>query len=72
MKAYALAGIATILFILHQDFWNWGNKTLVFNFIPITLVYHACYSIACAIMMVFFVKYLWPHELEDTSETHGS
>jgi hypothetical protein len=68
MKALALIAMASVMFTLHQDFWNWGNKTLVFGYVPSGLFYHACYSIVCAVMMVFFVKYAWPHDLEAESE----
>ncbi|HYG74634.1 MAG TPA: hypothetical protein VEK08_06490 [Planctomycetota bacterium] len=72
MKAFALAAMAVVLFVLHQDFWNWKNTTLIFGYIPVGLFYHGCYSALCAVMMVFFVKYAWPHELEEASEKHGN
>jgi hypothetical protein len=32
---------------LHQDSWNWKDKTLVFGFLPIGLAYHAGFTILC-------------------------
>jgi hypothetical protein len=71
MKYFLLTLIALTLAVLHQDYWNWGNKTLVFGYVPIGLFYHACFSVACAVMMALFVKFAWPHDLE-ASEKHES
>ncbi len=69
MKVLFLILLATALFFLHQDYWNWGNKSLVFGFIPVGLAYHGAFSIVCAGMMVCFVKFAWPTHLEDLAET---
>ena len=37
--------VFVVLAILHQDFWNWDNKNLVFGFMPVGLAYHALYSL---------------------------
>ncbi len=60
-----------ILAILHQDFWNWDNSSLIFNFIPLGLFYHACYSITAAIFWAVVIKIAWPKNLE-TSTTEES
>jgi hypothetical protein len=57
--------LAAIIYLLHQDFWNWRvYHPLVFGFLPVGLAYHAAYSILAAVMMAVFVKYAWPKKLE--------
>ena len=52
-----LATIWVVIFIaLHQDFWLWTNKYLVFGFLPIGLVYHAGYAGLAALTMWMLVK----------------
>lgn len=58
----ALAGL--LLYLLHQDFWFWRDGTLVFGVLPVGLVYHALYCLACAALMWALVKFAWPRELE--------
>jgi len=53
-----------VLFILHHDFWNWGNTTLVFGFIPVGLAYHVGYSIAASLLWYFVCRFAWPHSVE--------
>jgi hypothetical protein len=53
-----------VLIALHQDFWLWTNKTLVFGLLPIGLVYHACYAVVAALTMWMLVKVAWPKELD--------
>jgi hypothetical protein len=57
---------AAILFlvILHQDFWLWTDKTLVFGSIPIGLAYHIAYSVAASLVMWLMVRTAWPEDLE--------
>jgi len=55
---------AIVLGILHQDFWNWDNRTLVFGFIPIGLAYHALFSILAGGVWLLAVRYAWPTEIE--------
>jgi len=55
--------LAIVLGILHQDFWNWDNDGLVFGFMPVGLFYHACYSLAAAILWAFAIKFAWPKEI---------
>jgi len=68
MKAAALTLFAITLYVLHQDYWNWTDKTLLFGFLPMGLAYHAVFSIACAVMMLLLVKFAWPTELENVAE----
>lgn len=56
------------LFILHQDFWLWDDRTLVFGFLPSGLAYHAGFSIAAALLWASAVKWAWPVELEQWAD----
>ena len=66
MKKALLFLLVAIVYVLHQDFWNWRvSHPLVFGFLPIGLAYHAGYSILASIMMAILVKTAWPKHLED-------
>ncbi len=52
-----------LLAIVHQDFWLWNDSSLVFEFMPIGLAYHALYSLACGIVWALAVKFLWPSQM---------
>ena len=60
--------LAISLGVLHQDFWNWDNASLIFGFMPMGLFYHTCFSLAAAILWVFAIKYAWPTKLVDWAE----
>ncbi|MCP3914989.1 MAG: DUF3311 domain-containing protein [bacterium] len=60
-----------VLAVLHWDFWWWDNKTLVFGFMPIGLLYHACFSCAAALTWALAVRYAWPDELEAWADQKG-
>jgi len=65
---YLLALMVVVVYVLHQDAWNWDQKTLVFGFLPIGLAYHAGFSCLAAIMMAVLVKFAWPEHLENVEE----
>lgn len=54
-----------LLFILHHDFWLWGNPSLVFGFLPVGLAYHLAYSVAAGCTWFAMVKFAWPSHVED-------
>jgi hypothetical protein len=65
--------LVLIVYILHQDFWNWKNaEPLVLGFLPIGLAYHAAYSILAAITMALLVKFAWPKHLENIEPEGGA
>lgn len=66
---YLLALWVVVVIALHQDFWNWTNKSLVFGFLPRGLAYHAGYSLLAAVTMWLMVRYLWPTDLEEPAAT---
>lgn len=61
-----IAGI--VLFVLHQDFWNWSESRLVFGFMPLGLAYHALYSIAAALFWALAIRFAWPKDVEEWAE----
>lgn len=63
---WLLALLVIFVYLIHQDYWNWHDKTLVFGFLPIGLAYHALYSVIAAIMMWILVKFAWPQQIEDS------
>jgi len=66
MKRALLLIIVGALYSLHQDFWFWRTaRPLVFGFLPISLFYHACYTVATAIVIWMLVKHAWPSHLEE-------
>ena len=66
MKRLLLLIIVGALYVLHQDFWFWRTaRPLVLGFIPIGLFYHACYTVATALVMWLLVKHAWPSHLEE-------
>lgn len=66
MKKWLVFFVVLAVYAAHQDYWNFKDKeTLYFGFLPVGLAYHACYSIACAGLMWFLVKTVWPAHLED-------
>lgn len=69
-----IASIAFIaLFIVHHDFWNWDNPSLILGFMPAGLAYHAAYSVAAALFWFLVTKYVWPHSIEQwADETNHS
>jgi uncharacterized protein DUF3311 len=66
MKKFLLFLLIVIVYLLHQDFWNWKSAELLFGFVPIGLAYQVGYSILAAIMMAILVKFAWPEHLEKT------
>lgn len=59
-----IAIAAVVLALLHHDFWFWNDKTLVFGFMPIGLLYHAIYSLIAGLLWWCAVKFAWPHDVE--------
>ena len=63
--------LVVLLLILHQDNWLWDNQTLLFGFMPVTLLFHAGISIAAGIVWYLATLYAWPPELEQTGGDDG-
>jgi hypothetical protein len=52
-----------LLYLLHNDLWNWNDPTLVFG-LPVGLVYHIGFAVATSIVLSLLVIYAWPDYLE--------
>lgn len=63
--AFLVWGLVLLLLIIHQDNWFWDDNTLVFGFMPIGLLYHACISIGAATTWYLATLFAWPEELEE-------
>ena len=57
-----------LLFLLHHDFWWWGDRSIVLGFLPIGLAWHVGFSIAASLLWVAAIKYAWPTEIEAWAE----
>ena len=69
MKRTLLVIAVIVVYILHQDFWNWRTAyPIVFGFIPIGLFYQGCFSVLAALLMWLLVKFAWPSHLEQAVE----
>lgn len=69
MKKFLLVLVFLVIYVLHQDVWNWRTaRPLVFGFLPVGLFYHACFSVAAAGFMWLLVKFAWPAHLESEVE----
>lgn len=53
------------LVVLHQDNWFWDDATLVFGFMPVGLLYHACLSLAAGATWYLATRYCWPIHLDN-------
>ena len=69
MKRAILVAAVLVLYVLHQDVWLWRSaRPLVFGFLPVGLFYHACYSVAAALLLWLLVTHAWPSRLEEEAE----
>ena len=60
--------LVALLAILHYDFWNWDDRTLVLGFMPIGLFFQAMISIGAAVAWALVVKFAWPTHIEEWAE----
>jgi len=71
MIKWLMLGWVIVLLALHQDFWLWKDKYLVFGFLPIGLAYHAAYSVMAAITLFVLTKTVWPKHLDEEERALG-
>jgi hypothetical protein len=50
-----------LVFVLHNDFWQWDDATLVWG-LPVGLTYHIVYCLVVALLMWLLVRFAWPAE----------
>lgn len=68
MKLRITVAAFAALFLLHQDCWNWDNRTLVFGFLPAGLAYHALFSLTAATFWYGVTRFAWPSSVERWAE----
>lgn len=61
--------LVALLAILHYDFWNWEDRSLVFGFMPSGLFYQALISIGAAVAWALVVKFAWPTHIEEWADS---
>lgn len=59
-----VVGLLVLLCVVHQDFWWWDSRQLVFGFIPIGLAWHALISVAASIVWYLATVHCWPRALQ--------
>lgn len=68
MKRRLLFLAVALMAVLHQDFWFWSDRTLVFEILPVGLFYHAAYTLAVALLMWMVGRHAWPAHLEKEAD----
>lgn len=63
-------GLIVLLILVHQDVWFWDDKSLVFGFMPITLLFHASISLAASITWFMATKFCWP-DVDESAPSHA-
>jgi hypothetical protein len=71
MKRWIVYFAVPVMLVLHQDWWNWDDRRLIFN-LPVGLAYHVAFCVAASILMFCLVRFAWPAHLEvEARDTHG-
>jgi hypothetical protein len=60
--------LVALLAIVHYDFWNWDNRSLVFGFMPTGLFFQALISVGAAIAWALVTKFAWPAHIEEWAD----
>ena len=56
------AGLILILFVVHQDFWNWGVTERTIGGLPQGFVFQVGLSIAAAFTWLIVTMIAWPKD----------
>lgn len=65
-KRALIATYFVLLFALHQDFWWRADASLVFGIVPVSLAYHAVWTLLVAVGWWLVATFCWPTNLDDT------
>ena len=60
--------LVALLAILHYDFWNWSDASLMFGFLPTGLFFQALISVGAAVAWTLVVKFAWSEHIEAWAE----
>lgn len=73
MKKVSLTLLVGVVYLLHQDCWNWkAIQPLTFGFLPVGLAYHVGYSLLATVLMAVLVRFAWPSHLDEDSGTSNA
>ena len=61
MKGWALIALL-LLMALHQDLWFWDDRSLLWDFLPVGLAYHAGISLAATALWFAVARFAWPED----------
>ncbi len=64
---WALYGALVLLYLLHNDLWQWHDGRLALG-LPVGLTYHLAYCLATAALMAALVRWAWPTELAASAD----
>lgn len=60
--------LVALLAVLHYDFWNWDNRSVVLGFLPTGLLFQALISVGAAVAWALVVRCAWPTHVEEWAE----
>ena len=63
-KKWRVWGFVALLAVLHYDFWFWGDRSLVFGFVPVGLAYQVMISALAGVAWALVVRHAWPEWVE--------
>lgn len=71
---YVVWLLVAALIVLRQDLWQWDDTTLVWGFMPITLLWQAGISVGASVVWFLATIYAWPTDLieETKHEVEGA
>ena len=61
-------GLVALLAVLHYDFWNWSDRSVVLGFMPVGLLFQALISVGAAVAWALVVQFAWPTHIEEWAE----
>ena len=59
-----------VLVALHHDFWFWNDSTLVWDWMPVGLLYHLALSLIAVPFWAVVVRFAWP-QFCDSDDASG-
>ena len=59
MRGWSIIALIALM-ALHQDLWFWADRSLVMDFIPVGLAYHAGISLAATGLWFAVAQFAWP------------
>lgn len=58
-----------VLAVVHYDFWFWSDRSVVFGFVPIGLLFQVLISILAGVAWALVVRHAWPSHIEEWADT---